>query len=271
MTVQTNKSKRKLATPESTEQTNSDPMKAPRDQTQGSKNHSSIETWIISSDAVILIEKKQNKAKYQIIEVSTSGDLLAAWIIGLYLVIHIVLLSYLAFLTWLASDWNTFAQLFPGLSSNPAILGQPVGAQKFYTFQTVALASCAAGIGGAVFMVRNFYLNFAYGRENAKQPVNYLKNKEIPRYILLPFSSFVLGPMTLALLRTGSLISSGLTTEKEIPLFSVVSVSFVLGFTYHDTLDFMRNLSRQIFKRNNNEKATKNHIQPIDLFHPLPS
>ncbi len=183
------------------------------------------------------------------------GDKLAAWIIGFYLVIHISLLSYLALLTWLASDWITFAKLIPLPPFNLEILGQATQAQKFHSFQSIILASCAAGVGGAVFMIRSFYLSYAYGRENSKQKVNYLQNREIPRYVLLPFSSTVLGPIALGLLLTGSIIFSGFSTEKEIPHFSAVAISFLLGFTYHDTLKLLRNLSRQTFDRKTDEET----------------
>lgn len=116
---------------------------------------------------------------------------------------------------------------------------------------------CAAGIGGAVFMLRSFYLSYANRRENSKQNVNYLQSNEIPRYILLSISSTILGLVALSLLLTGSIIFSGFSIEKEIPHFSAVTISFILGFTYSDTLKLLRKLSRQIFDRKTTDEETK--------------
>ena len=189
----------------------------------------------------------------------TGSDKLAGWVIGTYLVIHISLLSYLALSAWLAPDWITFAKIIPLPSWYFAILEPAMQAQKFHSFQSIVLATCAASIGGAVFMVRSFYLRYAYGRESAGQEVSYLQNKEIPRYILLPFSSAVLGPVTLGLLLTGSIVFSGFSTGKEIPHFSAVTISFLLGFAYHDTLGLLRDLSRKIFDRSTTEAQKHPH------------
>jgi len=188
-------------------------------------------------------ETDKQRIEYKRIE----PDKLTAWVIGPYLVIQISLLSYLALVTWLAPDWKTLSQLIPLPLFSLESLWQSIQPQKFHTFQSMILASCAAGIGGAVFMVRSFYLNYAYGSENDQQEVNFLQNKEIPRYILLPFSSIVLGPIALGLLLSGSIIFSGFATEKEIPYFSAIIIGFLLGFSYHDSLKLLRNLSRQIF------------------------
>ena len=185
----------------------------------------------------------------------TESDKLTAWVIGPYLVVQVSLLSYFALVTWLAPDWKTLAQLIPLPPFSLETLWQGIQPQKFHTFQSIILASCAAGIGGAVFMVRSFYLNYAYGRENDQQKVNFLQKKEIPRYILLPFSSIILGPIALGLLLSGSIIFSGFATEREIPYFSAVTISFLLGFSYHDTLKLLRNLSRQIFDREESNKG----------------
>lgn len=196
-------------------------------------------------------ETDKQRIEYKRIE----SDKLTAWVIGPYLVIQISLLSYLALGTWLAPDWKTLSQLIPLPLFSLEPLWQSIQPQKFHTFQSIILASCAAGIGGAVFMVRSFYLNFAYGRENDQQEVNFLQNREIPRYILLPFSSIVLGPIALGLLLSGSIIFSGFATEKEIPYFSAVIIGFLLGFSYHDSLKLLRNLSRQIFDRRDGNRG----------------
>jgi hypothetical protein len=51
-------------------------------------------------------------------------------------------------------------------------------------------------------MIREFYISFAYG--SAKYQT-FLEAAEIPRYVLLPLSSFVLGPVGLALLQAGAI------------------------------------------------------------------
>lgn len=57
-------------------------------------------------------------------------------------------------------------------------------------------------------MIREFYINFA----NAS-----LRNREIPRYILLPFSSIILGPISIFLLQAGAIVFAGFSAEKSIP------------------------------------------------------
>jgi hypothetical protein len=173
-------------------------------------------------------------------EKATLGpDKLAVWIIGSYLVIEIIVLSLAAIVCWGASDW--FAKL--------------IDDEKIRIFQKLVLSACAAGIGGAVFMVREFYLNVAYGPPHGDR--KYLRNGEIPRYVLLPFSSVVLGPVGLCLLLAGSIVFGTFSSGQEIPIFSVIAVGFLLGFAYHDTLKALRKLSRKLFDWQEEDEALK--------------
>jgi len=96
-------------------------------------------------------------------------------------------------------------------------------------------------------MIREFYINFAYGSAPPGQPPSFLKAAEIPRYVLLPLSSFVLGPVGLALLQTGAIIFSGFSAGHDVPFFTIVAVCFLLGFSYHDTLKALKDLSGRLF------------------------
>ncbi len=81
-------------------------------------------------------EEKQSEDKG-----ATKGpDNLAVWVIGFYLVIEIIVLSLAAIICWGAPDWFT----------------KLIADEKVRIFQKLVLSACAAGIGGAVFMVRQF-------------------------------------------------------------------------------------------------------------------
>ncbi|MBI4246127.1 MAG: hypothetical protein HY614_02965 [Candidatus Rokubacteria bacterium] len=175
------------------------------------------------------------------------GSLTAALVIGPFLVLYTLLLGYMALIVWLSEDWASFLAFlgFRDQALTPAFSLPPA---KFTTFQTIVVAACSSGLGGIVFMIREFYINFAYGRENKeKNTWEFLRSSEIPRYVLLPFSSVVLGPVGLALLHAGAVIFVGVSRETDLPLYSVVGVSFLLGFGYHDTLGALRRLSRKLF------------------------
>jgi hypothetical protein len=173
------------------------------------------------------------------------GSILAALIIGSYLVVHTLLLSLGAALAWLAPGG---AELVDVLRLNDHASAWAVSwlpPAKFAVFQRVTISACSAGLGGAVFMIREFYLKFAYGSQYKDEPRRFLESREIPRYLLLPFSSVVLGPIGLCLLQGGSLVFTGFKQGADVPIFSCVALSFLLGFTYHDTLAALRNLSRR--------------------------
>jgi uncharacterized membrane protein YciS (DUF1049 family) len=163
-----------------------------------------------------------------------TSDVAAAWIIGPYLVLHTLVLAALALSIWIASGW----QQLPGFSSTWA---NSLSADKFALFQRLVLSACAAGLGGGVYMIGEFYTKFCYGRGG-----EFLERKEIPRYVLLPFSSIVLGPIALGLTKAGAISFGGLSANTSSPLLTVVAVSFILGFTYHDTLNWLRKLSEKI-------------------------
>lgn len=173
------------------------------------------------------------------------SDNVAAWTIGPYLVLHTLLLSSLAVITWLATDWNNFFQLIPFISS--PLQSLPHG--KFALFQKIVIAACSAGLGGGVFMIKGFYVKYAYGNGTENGGKEFLKAKEIPRFILLPISSVILGPISLCLLKMGSIPFVGFSGESHVPLFTVVGTSFVLGLTYHDTLHAFCSLSKSITEK----------------------
>jgi hypothetical protein len=118
--------------------------------------------------------------------------------------------------------------------------------EKFAPFRQLALAAGSAGTGGSIFMIREFYINFAYGSLNPEGRRTFLRNREIPRYILLPFSSLVLGPFSIFLLQAGAIVFAGFTADKAIPDYTVMAVSFLFGFSYHDSLKGLQALSRKI-------------------------
>jgi len=187
-------------------------------------------------------------------EPETTPDIAAAWIIGIYLVLEVVVLGYIGVIFWLASDINqllTFSLYPPG--SESLLLTVPT--DKFLPFRQLALAACSAGAGGSVFMIREFYINFAYGSVNDKGQLRYLKNREIPRYILLPLSSTVLGPISIFLLQAGAIIFAGFSADKTIPDYTIMAVSFLFGFSYHDSLKALQKLSRKMFGGENEEKT----------------
>jgi len=189
------------------------------------------------------------------------GSITAACVIGPFLVIYAVVLVYLALSAWLSEDWASFFS-FLRMTSVGFTEGRTLPQEKFATFQQIALAACSAGLGGVVFMIREFYLNFAYDTRPASKrkptdPPPFLRAYEIPRYVLLPFSSVVLRPVGLALLQAGSLIFVGFSKETPTPMYSIVAVSFLLGFAYHDTLAALRRLSRNLFETGKGEEDTK--------------
>jgi hypothetical protein len=89
---------------------------------------------------------------------------------------------------------------------------------KLADLQNIVLAASVAGIGGAVYMVREFYLsvNPRESGESGAQKAP-LRLKEIPRYVLLPFSSVVLGPVGFSLLLAGSIVFNGFSSGRPVP------------------------------------------------------
>jgi len=175
-------------------------------------------------------------------QTGTPPDLIAAWVIGIYLVLEVLLLGYVAAMFWLSSDINQLLN-FSLHSSGFDLLRSVVTPDKFASLRQLALAACSAGTGGSAFMIREFYINFAYGSQNSNGHLTYLRNREIPRYILLPFSSIVLGPISIFLLQAGAIVFAGFSVDKAIPDYTIITVSFLFGFSYHDSLKALRNLS----------------------------
>ncbi len=169
-------------------------------------------------------------------ESTASGSLLAAWVIGPYLVIQMLALAYLSTLTAFAPDGSSLGRWMPLLPDSISAFLAEMTQENFKSFQRNMIAACSAGLGGAVFMVREFYLSFSYGREKKGQLRIFLRAREIPRYLLLPVSSCVLGPIGIALLQAGAIVFSGYSENRDIPFFTTIAVCFCLGFCYHDTL-----------------------------------
>jgi hypothetical protein len=172
--------------------------------------------------------------------------LLPALVIFPCLLALLIILSYVALLTWLAADWpQWFHLVLPCKSSVPTLLPH-----KFIVFQSLIVSACTAGLGGTVFMIREFYIRFAYGQKKGDEPEEYLQTREISRFLLLPFSSIVLGPVSYALVKTGAVTLAGSSAAREISVLSSAALSFILGFTYHDTLNALSHLSKRIFTVN---------------------
>lgn len=178
---------------------------------------------------------------------SGRGSVFAAWTIGPYLVLQMLVLAWLATLVAYAPDGAALARWLSFMPDPlPEVLVQ-MSDEDFGAFRRNAIAAASAGLGGAVFMVREFYLAFAYG-EPAKAGVpRFLHSREIPRYVLLPLSATLLGPVGLALLQVGAIAFTGMAGERQIPIFTTVAVCFGLGFGYHDTLGGVRRWSRSFW------------------------
>jgi hypothetical protein len=187
------------------------------------------------------------------------GSLLAAWVIGPYLVVQTLALAYFATLTAFASDGQSLAKWLVFLPEPLSVFVAELTEDNFRSFQRNAIATCSAGLGGAVFMLREFYLNFAYGKKRLGQKRLFLRAREIPRYVLLPFSSCILGPIGLALLQAGAIVFAGFSAGKDIPQFTTIAVCFLLGFSYHDTLGGLRDLSKKFWGGRAGDRKTTKH------------
>ncbi len=185
------------------------------------------------------------------------GSLLAGWVIGSYLIAQTICLVVLAALTAFAPDGVSLAKWLSFLPSLITVFVRELQEARFPAFQRYTLGTCAAGLGGAVFMIREFYLNFSYGKKRLGQPRLFLQTREIPRYIMLPISSCILGPVGLSLLRAGAIVFSGFSSGRDVPLFTTVAVCFLLGFSYHDTLGGLRSLSKKFWGPHDSERQTR--------------
>ena len=174
------------------------------------------------------------------------GSIVAAWVIAPFLVLYSLALCWIASAVWLTQDLPSFLSAIMLNSTSVTATLRPT---TFPMMQQVVVSTCCAGLGGTVFMIRDFYINFAYGYRFKDDPPTYLRAVEIPRYLLLPFSAAFLGPVSLALLYAGAIVVFGGAGE-AIPLYSVVIASFLFGFSYHDTLRALRRKSRQMFAAN---------------------
>jgi hypothetical protein len=173
--------------------------------------------------------------------VKPDRDDLAAWVIGPYLAVHVMFFVYVWVLFWIETNP---AQAIP---VHLGLLTAELPKESFESFRQLVLAACSAGIGGAVFMIREFYISYAYGKEKKEKEKRttaedkkgeekeaeereFLKNREIPRYVLLPLSSVILGPIAIFLLQAGAIVFAGVTAQGKIPDYTVVAVAFFFGF-----------------------------------------
>jgi hypothetical protein len=182
--------------------------------------------------------------------VKPERDDIAAWVIGPYLAVHVLFFLYIWILFWLQAGPKQPVLLSVGLSTIE------LSPESFATFRQLILAASSAGIGGAVFMIREFYISYAYGKNQ-----EYLKSREIPRYVLLPLSSVILGPIAIFLLQAGAIVFVGTVGDGKIPDYTIVAVSFLFGFSYHDSLRALRKLSQRMFQEPEKKRPTKRSMR----------
>jgi hypothetical protein len=187
-----------------------------------------------------------------------NSDNVAAVVIGLYLVVHIAVLSLIALTVWLKSDCSSWFLFRPLHLPCP----EKMSPAKLAAFRSLLISGCMAGLGGAVYALRKFYLTYAYGYDNKDGCKEYLKMQEIPRYVLLPLASVILGPITMALAWAGAITFTGSAAGKQMPILTLVGFSFLMGFSYHDTLKGLQTLSSKIVDlisatRKNEDKGKK--------------
>lgn len=172
-------------------------------------------------------------------------DITAIWVIGPYLVILVIFFVSVWVLYWLLPDLK-HPLCF---SIDRCLLYLQLPLDSFKEFRRVVLSACSAGIGGAVFMIREFYIHCS-GKtitDNSGEKTFFLRNRDIPRYVLLPFSSIILGPISIFLLRAGAIVFIGLNkAPTDIPEYAVTIVGFVFGYCYHDALRFIRKLFQRL-------------------------
>ena len=118
-----------------------------------------------------------------------------------------------------------------------------------------------AGLGGAVYLVQKFSVAYAYGYKNSEGK-KYLQGREIIRYLLVALSAVILGPIAMALAMGGAIPFNGFAAGKQIPMFTAVGFSFLLGFAYHDTLKALVRLSEKYLGKEKKEKQEEDCRQP---------
>jgi len=177
--------------------------------------------------------------RYQKEKLEPPSDTLAAWVIGVWLAVQIVVLCWMALTVWLRSDLPSWLLFL--ITPRPENLSP----ERLAAFQRLVISGCMAGVGGAVYAVQRFSVAYAYGYKDKEGNMQFLKRKEIARYPLVALSSVILGPITIALAQAGAITFTGFAAGKQMPMFTVVGLSFVLGFAYHDTLKALTRLSKK--------------------------
>jgi hypothetical protein len=173
---------------------------------------------------------------------------LVALLLAAFLVLLQWLLAYIAAIAWLSPD----AGIDPWVGPWLAELFQKLPPVKFRLFQDTLLSACMAGLGASVFMVRELYIKYCFGGENAGKK-EYLQNVHVLRYVLLPISAVILGPIAYNLMLAGLIKLDGSVAVSRPVL---VIVCFILGYMYHDTLKFLARLSYGLFVGKNGASGT---------------
>jgi hypothetical protein len=174
---------------------------------------------------------------------SNHSDNLAAIIIGLFLVIDMVVLSRIALTVWFTSDCSSW---WPPLFRTLHLpCPEELAPEVLADFKRLVVSGCMAGLGGAVYLLQRFSVTYAYGYKDKKGNTLYLQRQEVPHYLLIALSCVILGPITIALARAGAITFTGFAPGRPMPMFTLVGLSFVLGFTYHDTLKALARLSKK--------------------------
>jgi hypothetical protein len=159
------------------------------------------------------------------------------------------LLAYIAVIVWLSPDAGVDPWVGPWLSE----LLKKLPPVKLRLFQDTLLSACMAGLGASVFMVRELYINYCFGRKIIDN-YEYLQNVHVLRYVLLPISAVILGPIAYNLMLAGLIKLDGSVSVSRPVL---VIVCFILGYMYHDTLQFMARLSYGLFAGKNSRERDR--------------
>ena len=185
----------------------------------------------------------KSRARSQPISNKSCGSVLGAIIIAPSLLLLCALFGAGAVVTYLAWDWESLLRLL-GIAVGHTIDVPP---DRFAVFREVIIASCFTGLGATIFMIWEMYINFCYGRVDEQSGQReYLRFVEVVRYLILPVTGLVLGPLALVLQRAGFILFTSRAPDQPVPLYATVALAFFLGLCYQDFLNFLKNLGRRI-------------------------
>lgn len=183
---------------------------------------------------------------------------IVTWTIGPYFMLLMLFLSILAIITWLASDFKSFIKFIPFIPELSLSEG------KFVLFKQAIIAACCSGLGGTVFMSKRFYFNYIDGVERKhKAQDRTLGAIDIPQFIFLPISSIIIGPISLCLLKAGSIAFEGFSGKGQVPIFTVIALSFIMGLSYYDTLHAFCEMSKRRFWKDKNSLGEGKKMKPL--------